>query len=89
MAWDPTEALIKTLDRSRFRSLALRRVTFLNQKEELELLNEWEALKEGSFWREMEGRVREEEEVAMVEGERAARREEDEEEEEGVRKIRG
>lgn len=52
-------------------------------------MNEWEALKEGSFWREMEGRVREEEEVAMVESERAARREEDEEEEEGVRKIRG
>lgn len=67
---------METLDRSRFRSPALRRVAFLKHSEELERLNE----SEGNFWREMEGRVsEEEEEEAMVESER----------EEGVRRIRG
>lgn len=69
---------METLDRSRFRSLALRRVAFLKHSEELERMNE----SEGSFWREMGGRVseeEEEEETAMVESER----------EEGVRRIRG
>jgi len=76
MALDPTETLTETLDRSRFRSLALRRVAFLKHSEELERMNE----SEGSLWREMEGRVsEEEEEAAMVESER----------EEGVRRIRG
>lgn len=68
---------METLDRSRFRSPALRRVAFLKHSEELERLNE----SEGNFWREIEGRVseEEEEEEAMVESER----------EEGVRRIRG
>jgi hypothetical protein len=67
---------METLDRQRFPSLTLRRVAFLKHSEELERLNE----SEGSFWREMEGRVSEEEEAAaMVESER----------EEGVRRIVG
>lgn len=72
---------MKTLDRSGFRGRRLR------IRRELEEESEKEALKGSCLWREMEGRVREEEAIVESEFEESGRAKR-EDEEESVHRIR-